>query len=127
MLCVNGGPDLPHETHQPLTPDELLEFLKDDLVQMPMISEEDLDDRSKGDALSKTIAVTQLVWFILQLVARAVKNLPTTQLEVEAFTVAFFSFMSYGFWWYKPKEARCAVPVYWKKAGPPPPIESRYV
>lgn len=60
MPFVYKDPTLPHEIHYPLTPDELLEFLEADLVQMSMVSEKDLDDRSKGDWLSKTVAILQL-------------------------------------------------------------------
>ncbi|KAG2370228.1 hypothetical protein BDR07DRAFT_1476227 [Suillus spraguei] len=34
-------------------------------VQMPIIVEADIEDRSKGDALFKGIAVLQLAWFVL--------------------------------------------------------------
>ena len=129
MLYVSPGAGLPHEAYQPLTPDELLDFLKKGQVEMPVVSEKDLDDRSKGDWLSKTIAILQLVWFILQLAARAVEKLPTMLLEIETFAVASRSFISYVFWLYKPKEARCAVPVYWKQPGPllTDTLKSRYI
>ena len=70
MLFVDQDPALPREIYHPLTPDELLESLKSDLVQMSMVSEKDLDDRSKGDWLSKTVAIMQLFWFVIQLAAR---------------------------------------------------------
>jgi len=38
------------------------------------ISEEDIKDRSKGDILSKLIAILQTTWFILQCIARGQQN-----------------------------------------------------
>ena len=69
VLFIDRDPILPREVYYPLTPDELLEFLKADMVYTSMVSEKDLDDRSKGDWLSNMIAVVQLVWFIVQLAA----------------------------------------------------------
>ena len=43
------------------------------------ISEEDIKDRSKGDILSKLIAILQTTWFILQCIARAQQRLTLTR------------------------------------------------
>ena len=127
VLFIDRDPALPREVYYPLTPDELLEFLKADLVQMSMVSEKDIDDRSKGDWLSKTVAVMQLVWFVVQLAARASIRLPTTQLEIDALAISILSCFTYAFWWHKPKDARRPVPVYWKEPGELPEIEYRYI
>ncbi|KAG1813929.1 uncharacterized protein BJ212DRAFT_384073 [Suillus subaureus] len=70
MLYVDGKPQAT------LTPHELLRFVREGHVDMPVITEADIEDRSKGDGLSKGIAILQLVWFVAQLVARYVQNLP---------------------------------------------------
>jgi len=44
-------------------------------VGLPWITEKDIQDRSKGDALSKGLVVTQTLWFIAQCVSRRVQNL----------------------------------------------------
>ncbi|KAF7370042.1 hypothetical protein MSAN_00634200 [Mycena sanguinolenta] len=51
------------------------------------INEEDIMDKSKGDALSKGVALLQGMWFILHCVARVPQHLAVTQLEVA--TLAF--------------------------------------
>ncbi|KAJ6481035.1 hypothetical protein C8R45DRAFT_797083, partial [Mycena sanguinolenta] len=48
---------------------------------------EDIRDKSKGDALSKGVALLQGVWFILQCLARVHKRFDITQLEIA--TLAF--------------------------------------
>ncbi|KAG1822481.1 uncharacterized protein BJ212DRAFT_1328119 [Suillus subaureus] len=50
---------------------------------MPIIAEADTEDRSKGDLLSKLVAILQLVWLIIQFIARYVQNLPVTPLELD--------------------------------------------
>src|SRR5258708_2035456 len=79
-----------------LTPDELLRFVRDGSVDMPVITEAEIQDRSKGDALSKGIAILQLLWFVAQLVARYLPHChPATPLEIDTLAVALLSCISY--------------------------------
>ncbi|KAG2068157.1 hypothetical protein BDR04DRAFT_1057123 [Suillus decipiens] len=104
-----------------LTPDELLDFVREGSVDIiPVIAEADIEDRSKGDALSKGIALLQLAWFIFQLVARYVQNLPITLLELDTLAVAALTAIAYGFWWKKPKDVGRPHVVYWKATTSPP-------
>jgi hypothetical protein len=96
MLYVNGRP------RTTLTPDELLHYVRDGSVEMPDIAKADIEDRSKGDVLSKAIAILQLLWFVLQLIARYVQNLPITLLEIDTLAVAALTCIAYGWWWKKP-------------------------
>jgi hypothetical protein len=103
-----------------LTPDELLGFVRDGSVDMPDILWADLDDRSKGDALSKGIVILQLGWFVVSLVARFSQNLPTTLLEIDTLAVAALTSIAYSLWWKKPKDVRRPYPVHWKTTVSPP-------
>jgi hypothetical protein len=114
MLYFN---DKPRAT---LTPMELRRFVNEGSVEMPVIMEADIEDRSKGDALSKGIAILQLAWFVLHLIARYVQNLPITLLELDTLAVAALTCISYGFWWKKPKDIGRPHPVYWKATVSPP-------
>jgi hypothetical protein len=114
MLYVN---DKPRAT---ITPKELKRFVHEGSVEMPIIVEADIEDRSKGDALSKGIAILQLVWFVLQLVARYVQNLPITPLELDTLALAALAGIAYGFWWKKPKDVGRPHAVYWKATVSPP-------
>jgi preprotein translocase subunit SecG len=108
MLYINGKP------RATLEPNELLGFVREGSVEIPIIMEADIEDRSKGDALSKGIAILQLAWFVLQLVARYVQNLPITLLEIDTLAVAVLTCIAYGLWWKKPKDVRRPHAVYWK-------------
>ncbi|KAG1764166.1 hypothetical protein EV702DRAFT_982227 [Suillus placidus] len=120
MLHVNGRP------RATLTPDELLQFVRDGSVDMPVISEEEIEDRSKGDGLSKGIALLQLVWFAIQFFARYINNLPNTLLETDALAIAALTCISYGLWWKKPKDVRCPYIVHWKAAASPSRLTNEY-
>jgi hypothetical protein len=113
MLYVDGKP------RATLEPDELLGFVREGSVEMPVIVEADIEDRSKGDALSKGIAILQLAWFVLQLVARYVQNLPITLLELDTLALAALTGIAYGLWWKKPKDVRRPHAVYWKGTASP--------
>ncbi|KAG2136382.1 uncharacterized protein EDB93DRAFT_1169690 [Suillus bovinus] len=102
-----------------LTPKELLDFVRDGSVDIPVIMKADIEDRSKGDALSKGIAIIQLAWFVFQLAARYVQNLPMTLLEIDTLAVAALTGIAYGFWWKKPKDVGRPYAVYWKTATSP--------
>ncbi|KAG2033091.1 hypothetical protein BDR03DRAFT_968430 [Suillus americanus] len=116
MLYVDGKP------RAPLTTDELCYFVRVGSVNMPVISEAEIEDRSKGDGLSKGIALLQLVWFVIQLIARYVQNLPITLLEIDTLAVAALTCVAYGLWWKKPKDVGCPYIVHWKAHSQPSPL-----
>ncbi|KAG0695649.1 hypothetical protein DFH29DRAFT_813969 [Suillus ampliporus] len=113
ILYVN---DKPRGT---LTPYELMKFVREGSIDMPIITKAEIEDRSKGDGLSKGIAILQLVWFVIQLVARYVQHLPITLLEIDTLAVAVLTCIAYGLWWKKPKDVGYPCIVHWKATGLP--------
>jgi hypothetical protein len=93
---------------EPLDPMSLEPYL---LTGQINISEEEIGDRSKGDLLSKGLALFQTGWFVAQCVARVANHLPIAEIEVVTLAFAVLNFATYGFWWDKPHDVRCAVPV----------------
>ncbi|KAG2034689.1 hypothetical protein BDR03DRAFT_1013146 [Suillus americanus] len=108
VLYVNG------ELRAILTPDELLRFVRDGSVEIPVITKAEIDARSKGDILSKCIAILHLVWFVIKLIVRYFRNLPVTLLEIDTLGVVALTFMSYVLWFRKPKDAQLPYIVHWK-------------
>ncbi|KAG2123637.1 hypothetical protein BD769DRAFT_1653122 [Suillus cothurnatus] len=121
MLYVNGKP------RATLKPYELIRFIREGSVEMPVIVEADIEDRSKGDALSKGIVILQLAWFILQLVSRYIQNLPITLLEFNTLALATLTGIAYGLWWKKPKDVKRPYAVYWKGTVPPSELAYEHV
>src|ERR1700732_3625752 len=63
---------------------ELGELLKKGEIN---ITEEEIKDKGRGDALSKGFTLIQTAWFIPQCIARTAEHLPITELELV--TLAF--------------------------------------
>jgi hypothetical protein len=74
--------------------------------------EVEIRDKSKADGLSKTIALVQTTWFILQCISRAIEGISVTELEVATCAFAVLNFATYILWWSKPLNVCCPVLVY---------------
>ncbi|KAG2369102.1 hypothetical protein BDR07DRAFT_1604982 [Suillus spraguei] len=119
VLYIDGEPQAT------LTPKELLRFVREGSVEMPVITKADIEDRSKGDVLSKCIAILQLVWFLIQLIARYAQILPVTLLEIDTLGIAVLACISYGLWLKKSKDIGRPYIVHWNsEATAPPPGDS---
>lgn len=95
-----------------LSPERLAALSADRLIEFPTITEEEIDDRSKGDALSKTLVLGQTSWFIAQCITRKAEGLVMTELELVTLAFAALNSFMYFFWWNKPLDVRTTVPVY---------------
>src|SRR6266545_4136168 len=82
--------------------------------EFPKITEADVGDKSKGDFLSKLIAIVQTTWFILQCIARAEQHLDLTELELVTLALASLNAITYAFWWHKPLGVQEPVRIYFR-------------
>lgn len=108
MLYVDGEP------YCPLQPDHMLKLIREGCIDAPTLTENEINDKSKGNAISKGLVVLQVTWFAMQFVTRIIYHFRITQLEVGTFAFAVFVFFTYAMWWNKPLDVRCPHPVYWK-------------
>jgi hypothetical protein len=94
-----------------------LEMLRD-LVHRPdfeiRMTEAEVADKSKGDALSKVIFTLQSSWFISQCIARRVQGLSLTQLELTTLALASLNGITLFLWLDKPLGVQAPVRVYMK-------------
>ena len=65
----------------------------------PQVTEEEIEDRSKGDGFSKTIALGQTLWFIVQCIARRAQHLDLTLVELLTLSLAVLYGAMYFFLW----------------------------
>src|SRR5271163_3141862 len=65
---------------------------------VPYVTEEEIKDRGKSDAIAKGIVLLQTMWFIIQCAARGLTHLPLTRLEVMTLAYAMMNFFIYIFW-----------------------------
>jgi hypothetical protein len=79
------------------------------LRTLPKITAEHLNDLSNGDMFTKAVAIGQVCWMVVQVVVRAAKGLPITQLEITTCGFAASTFLIYLLWWEKPQAVRSAT------------------
>ncbi|TFK65776.1 hypothetical protein BDN72DRAFT_824214 [Pluteus cervinus] len=105
----------------PYTLIRLLENRQLDLDEL-RLTEKEIQDKSKGDILSKGLVAFQTTWFVFECLARLHQGLPLIELEVVTLAFAMLNIITYGLWWYKPLNVLC--PIYICVNEPPPPTES---
>jgi hypothetical protein len=76
---------------------------KGDIAALPDISESEIQDKSKGDGLVKTIALFQVLWMALQVIIRRSKGLAISQLELAVTAYSVCAVITYLFLLQKPK------------------------
>ncbi|KAG1778921.1 hypothetical protein EV702DRAFT_967397 [Suillus placidus] len=111
MLYYNGKP------HHTLTPDELFDFIlsgRVDQNQAVEITEDEIEDKSKRDVISKAVLVLQITWFLTQYITRYIEHLAITQLEVGTLAFAVLNLITCCFWWKKPHNVQRPHRVYLK-------------
>ncbi|PBK58763.1 hypothetical protein ARMSODRAFT_946152, partial [Armillaria solidipes] len=121
-LEANDATSTPPPTSPPSPPLSALESEPLLVTNLAAISPETIEDKSKGDALSKTFSILQISWFIVQCVARAIQHLPITLLEMTALAFAGLSMIMYFLWWYKPLNVKYHISLDGSDSIPTPEI-----
>jgi hypothetical protein len=87
------------------------ELVEQNEIEYPIVSREEIQDRSKGDAITKALVVLQTTWFLLQCAVRASQHLAVTELELATAAFAVLSIIVYVLWWDKPLDVHCHIKV----------------
>ena len=95
-----------------LSPERFSELLTAGKMEFPTLTEEEIEDRSKADGFSKTIALGQTLWFVTQCIARGAQHLDLTLVELLTLSLAVLNGLIYFLWWHKPLDVRCPIRVY---------------
>ena len=95
-----------------LSPEKFSELLTAKKIEFPTVTVEEIEDRSKADGFSKTIALGQTLWFVAQCLARAAQHLDLTLVELLTLSLAVLNGVMYFLWWNKPLDVHCPVRVY---------------
>jgi len=117
FFAIMGG-FMEYEGNQPirvLLPDELESYSLTGNGDFPRISKADIEDKSKGDAISKGLVLLQTTWFVVQFIARGVQGLPVLGLELVTVAFATLNLIIYLLWWDKPQNVKRGVRVYKKR------------
>ncbi|KAF7979545.1 hypothetical protein HWV62_42144 [Athelia sp. TMB] len=102
-FCGEDGPI------HPVSPENAVELVKRGHLVAP--TSDELANQSKGDALSKGVAILQTLWFVMQCIARRIEHLSVTNLEVMTLAYTVITVAMYIVWWDKPLNVSCAVRV----------------
>ncbi|KAF8662713.1 hypothetical protein AX16_001155 [Volvariella volvacea WC 439] len=96
--------------YQVLMPEQL-----DRTTLIPYIPEKEIQDHGKGDILAKAIVILHTTWFIIQCIARSIRGLTLTEIELVALAFAVLNAITYGLWWDKPLNVE--YPIYFDEEG----------
>ncbi|KAF4620084.1 hypothetical protein G7Y89_g14738 [Cudoniella acicularis] len=83
------------------------------LSSLPTIQGSEIVDKSKGDSFAKGAAILQVSWMIVQVIVRATKGLPITQLEITACAFAAITFLTYILYWKKLQGVNSVTELEW--------------
>ena len=81
------------------------------LKKLPHITEDEINDRSKSNSFVKAIAVTQILWMVVQIIVRTSRGLAITQLEIAVMAFSVCAVILYIFNWRKPKGIKTTFPL----------------
>jgi len=122
FFAIMGG-FMEYDGNQPirvLLPEELESYSLTGNGNFPRLSIAEIEDKSKGDAISKGVVILQTGWFITQFIVRVVQGLPISELELATVALAVLNFVIYLLWWEKPQNVRRGVRVYKKRTTEEP-------
>lgn len=109
-LSLNSEPENGRVTI--LTLEILRELVQDERLGFRIpVTETEISDKSKGDALSKTIWLAQLGWFFIQFLLRLIANFEITQLELVTAALAIMNLFTQVYWWKKPLGVQVPIRV----------------
>ncbi|KAF8644620.1 hypothetical protein AX16_008370 [Volvariella volvacea WC 439] len=84
-------------------------------ITLPEITEEEIQDKGKGNIISTAVVVMQATWFVGNCIARSAQGLAITRLELVTLAFVAVNTITYLLWWDKPLDAQC--PIYFKDGG----------
>ena len=96
-----------------LSLDELKHLITKKTISMSSIAitEDEISDRSKTDWLSKLITCLQILWFVIQLIGRAVQHLPITGLELYTLGIVVCSLGTHAAYWRRPQDIHLPITI----------------
>lgn len=102
VLETSPIPILEGETRFVLTLSGLRFVLENAPDLLPDLSEADIRNKSRSDALAKTLLMLQLLYFCTSCAARLAQSLPLSLLEVSTLAHALCTVITCVIWWKKP-------------------------
>ena len=113
----------PNPVH--LTASVIIALRKADLLsRLPYITVDEINDKSKSDAFARAIAVVQIAWTVVQIIARGARHLAISQLEIAVMAFSACAVIIYALNWTKPKSVQVPHTILRYKEGIPHQVSS---
>ena len=101
---------LSNNEHEECKIEKLVKLIEKGEIDHPPITEDELRSRGKSDIFVKLIALTQIVWFIVQTLFRAIQHYPLAAIEIMTVAFVLCSIFTYGLCFNQPQDVE--YPVY---------------
>lgn len=93
-----------------LTAAQLIEARRIGLLsRLPSLTEDEISDRNKGSLFVKLLALVQVSWMVIQLIARAKFGLVSTPLEIMTLSFATCAFVTYLLLLNRPQDVNTSI------------------
>lgn len=89
------------------------------IITLPDINENELYDKSQSDILIKLIALGQMIWLAIELIARHIRGHAITQLEIMTLAFAACSSVTYLLLRKKPKDVKYPTTLHARRLPTP--------
>ncbi|KAF1934911.1 hypothetical protein EJ02DRAFT_328664, partial [Clathrospora elynae] len=89
-------------TGLPVTAYQMKGLISKSQIAYPSISRREIWDKNKADSFARLLNVLQIVWFLVQIIGRAVQRLAVTTLELCTLSFIFCTINTLFFWRHKP-------------------------
>lgn len=85
--------------------------MKEEPQSLMEIAEHDILDKSKSNAIVKALALIQIFWFAVQIIARLTQSRQVALLEIVTFVHGIFALLTFILWWSKPFDVSTPTPI----------------
>ncbi|KAK8078248.1 hypothetical protein PG996_004418 [Apiospora saccharicola] len=82
------------------------------ISKVPRITYDEIADKGKGDLVAKALAISQAIWLILQLAARAEAKKPSSQLEIATLAFSILAIVTYILLFEYPQDLRVPIQTH---------------
>jgi hypothetical protein len=96
----------------PVTASMILDLRFLEVLKLPSVTTAEIEDKSKGDIFVRAIAVAQIAWILVQVIARASRGLAISQLEITAVAFSACAITIYILNWRRPKGVKVPCTLF---------------
>ena len=78
-------------------------------LPFPDVAEKTIWDKNKADGFARAVTITQIGWFCIQCIGRAIQHLQISTLELTTLTYILCTLCTFFFWNHKPLDAETRI------------------